>query len=235
MEKCGSLEELLCLGEQMKGGCSAKISPLEGELKAHSSIEPAPLLATHAALLNHSLTRLHWHVPDSRSAAEGNCCWQGLTNFPRHLVWLTPTLLSQAFITQDAWYEKLLPLFNMVSLKTLPFIRFKPCNLVSNSGNKILQVSQNGIFNYNSDILYVIQAEYYWQTLNLNVVSGLDVLSSKCWKWHTQLYLAAYLYVRHQVAPPVRASWFTTAGSVMVNHHWNITFPLKTKKIDTIV
>lgn len=58
MEKCGSLGELLCLGEQMKGGHSAKISPLEGEMRDWSSMGER-VCASHAALLNLSLTRLH--------------------------------------------------------------------------------------------------------------------------------------------------------------------------------
>lgn len=58
MEKCGSLGELLCLGEQMKGGHSAKISPLKGELRDWSSMGER-VCASHAALLNLSLTRLH--------------------------------------------------------------------------------------------------------------------------------------------------------------------------------
>ncbi|KAK5871570.1 hypothetical protein PBY51_004446 [Eleginops maclovinus] len=69
MEKCGSLGELLCLGEQMKGGHSAKISPLEGELRDCSSMGER-VCASHAALLNLSLTRLHRHVPGSPQQRE---------------------------------------------------------------------------------------------------------------------------------------------------------------------
>lgn len=72
MEKCGSLGELLCLGEQMKGGHSAKISPLKGELRDWSSMGEksvrlaccSPQSRSHTPALTHP--RL--------SAAEGNCC-----------------------------------------------------------------------------------------------------------------------------------------------------------------
>lgn len=57
MEKCGSLGELLCLGEQMKRGRCAKISPLEGELKDGSSMGER-VCALNAALPNLSLARL---------------------------------------------------------------------------------------------------------------------------------------------------------------------------------
>lgn len=69
MEKCGSLGELLCLGEQMKGGHSAKISPLEGELRDRSSMEDE--CAPCTLLLHLSLARCS---DTSRLSAEEYCC-----------------------------------------------------------------------------------------------------------------------------------------------------------------
>lgn len=111
MEKCGSLGELLCLGEQMKGGHSAKISPLEGELRDWSSMgESVCAIVCMCVCVCHMLIP-SISVSDACIDTSQALCSRGklLLTGPCKLSQpfrkrLPPTILSQAFIAQGKIY-----------------------------------------------------------------------------------------------------------------------------------